>query len=412
MRLSGMTAIGSAEKRNEMDRIRESIRVIWRGRFRSLLTISGVAIGVFSVMCITVIGEIGKKGIRAELNSMGIGGLHIAVAEEQIGSTAFGKEELDLVKKSGYVEEATPFLTKTANIRVHGVPSQAILWGVDANASRIVSMELLHGRLITASDVQDRKRVCVVDAHFAESHYHRENIVGKRVEVWCDGRFLEFTVIGVVKTGGNLLQSMVGGIVPNFLYAPYLTLLQGSSGERFSQMVVKLADGAEESRAAEALSRGLDAQLGTEDGIKVDDLNGQREQLDGILDIVVSVLSVIGGISLLVAGLSIMTVMLMTVQQRTREIGIKKSIGAPCRVILAEFLTEALLISLIGSMIGAVGGIAFGGIAGALLGMGWIVDWKKLFLCMGFCLLAGGIFGGYPAMQAAKMKPVDALRAE
>ena len=395
-----------------MDMVKESLRHIVRKKSRSLLTMIGIGIGVLSVILISIIGEVGKRGIQAELDSMGIGGLHISATGSQLGVRLFGAEELDLVQQNNYVEEVTPFITKTGNIRVHGIQSQAVVWGIDANAADIVSLQLLHGRLLNREDVQQYNRVCIVDESFAQKFYCRSNIVGKSIELWSDGKYLSFEVIGVVESGGNLLQSVMGGIVPTFLYAPYPTVLQDTAAGHFSQMVAKLADGADESQAAEALSRGLGAQLGISDGIKIENLNGQKDQLNSILDIVVAVLSVIGGISLLVAGLSIMTVMLVTVQERTREIGIKKSIGASRGMILAEFLAEALILSLSGSLLGVIVGVLFGLLVGAFFGMGFVISWGTVGFCVLFCVLIGGLFGVYPAMQAAKLNPVDALRCE
>ena len=142
----------------------------------------------------------------------------------------------------------------------------------------------------------------------------------------------------------------------------------------------------------------------------MENLNSHKEQLNSVLDIVTTVLSIIGGISLVVAGLSIMTVMLVSVHERTREIGIKKSIGASKSAILFEFLAESLFITLIGGLAGAAIGTAAVVCGSLMIGLDVILNFRLILFCIGFTMIVGVLFGVYPAVKAAGLKPVDALR--
>lgn len=394
-----------------MDLMKHCMQNIFRKRLRSLLTILGIGIGVLSVVIISLIGEVGKSTINAELNSMGISGLYLS----GVGSgdeKLFGQAELETVRTSAGVEGATPLITKMLSVEGRGMATKAVVWGIDQHASSIVSMELLHGRLIRESDVSRKSRVCIVDESFARLLYKRPNIVGKTLTLQLEDGRAEFTVVGVVASGGNLLQGMMGDVVPSFLYVPFTALSAVEGSTEFSEIVAKLEPAADEEQTGQALIAALTSRLAGSGQVELKNLNQHKDRLNSVLDIVTALLSLIGGISLLVAGLSIMTVMLVTVHERTREIGIKKSIGASRRSILAEFLMEAFLLSLIGSLAGASVGLLLGAIGCLLLSLPLSINLASIGFCIVFAVTIGMLFGVYPAQKAASLKPVDALRVE
>ena len=381
-----------------------AIRHIKRRRLRALLTAAGIAVGVLSVVIVSVIGEVGKTAVNRELDSMGFGGLCISAGE---GAKAFSAELLKAVEESEFVTEVTPLLTKMTALRIRKAETGAVLWGVGDNAASIVSMELLHGRMISRGDVRRGAAVCIVDESFAKEQYKRTNIVGKIVAVNTPLGEQELKIIGVVRSGGAVLQGLMGGVVPSFLYVPYTAVTKMNAGQEITQILVKLCEGADEEEAAAAVMKTLG-----KGGYTAQNLNQQKEQLNGVLGIVTLILSALGGISLLVAGLSVMTVMLVTVHERTREIGIKKAIGATKRTILFEFLAEAVLLSLAGGAAGLLGGVLCGLLGCLLLGLPFAADIGALLFALFFPVLIGVIFGAYPAAKAAKVSPAQSLRSE
>ena len=394
-----------------IDLFRSALKNLRRRSGRISLTILGIAIGVASVVLIGNISQCGSDALTGELDSLGLGGLSVSMSSTSEGGW-LTETELENVRAADGVAEATPVLMQNASISSVLSSSSAFLWGIDSTAEDIISLQVLYGRLISKSDVKAASNVCLVDESFAQSAYKRDNIVGKKISVSCSGRTEEFEVIGVVKTGSGLLQNLIGDYVPSFVYAPYTTVQNFMGRSSFDQIAVKVDDGANVDRVGETITAGLSRLTGIQDGYVSNNLVKQRDGLANILEIITLVLSAVGAISLLVASLSIMTVMLVSVSERTREIGIKKSIGASKTVILLEFLFEAVFLTLIGCAFGILMGYLVSYAGASYFGMTLRFRIDIMLLAVGFSTLTGVIFGVYPAMKAAALKPVDALRVE
>lgn len=382
---------------------------IFRKRLRAFLTMIGIAIGVMSVVIISMIGEVGKATIQSELSSMGIGGMLIRT-ENTKSTSQFGREELELVQNHPAVKTAAPLLTQYSNVKLKQKKSSCVVWGIDQDITEIVSMELLYGRMINRSDVTGLSKVCVIDESYAQKIYKRSNIVGKTLQIAINGSYEDFEIIGITKAGGSILQNLMGNLVPCFTYIPYTTMENLSAKSGFGQIVMQPREEEEVVAVTTSIAKEVENSSGVR--VVVEDLNSQVARLTRILDIVTLVLTVISGISLLVAGLSIMTVMLVSVSERTREIGIKKSIGADSRMILLEFLTESFLLTGIGAAAGALIGVILGVIGCVVVGIAPLVNYQMILFSIGFAVVTGVLFGVYPAMKAAKMNPVEALRNE
>ncbi len=394
-----------------MDYLKNAFFHIWRKKGRALLTILGIAIGVMSVVLISMIGDVGKYIIQNELSSMGVDGVIVSIKSEH-QKLNMSAQELKLLQQEEGVAKAAPFMTSYSKVRVKQQDAKSLIWGIDQDSSDIISLELVHGRAIAKSDVQSMAKVCVVDENFAKANYHRSNIVGKQLSISFDGRYETFTIIGVVKSGGNILQGLMGEVVPCFTYLPYTTMQQMSLQSGFDKVIMKLNDGINRKQLENEIMETMDSSFGVTDAVEIEDLNQQMDQLNDILSIVTAVLTIIAGISLLVAGLSIMTVMLVSVSERTREIGIKKSIGATRGIILLEFMTESLLLTLIGAGIGALIGLGIGTAGCLLLGVHVIINLQTILWSILFAIAVGVLFGVYPAWKASRLSPVEALRHE
>ena len=392
-----------------LDLLKMSLLNLGRKRSRSFMTAAGIAIGVASVVLIATIGEIGKNVITGEIDSLGIGGLLISKNNRTAG-IQLGEEELEIVRSSGAVDSAIPVVLEYTKVYMRELMMDSAIWGIDYGANQVFSLKLLHGRLITKNDVTARKKVCVVDQNIARAFYKRDNIVGKILIVKFAGGQEELEIVGVVASGGNIMQGIIGEIIPCFVYMPYTSLQLISGKEDFDQIAVSVKKGVDGDVAGGQIAMSLSEKAGVKEGFKAENMASQKKKLDNVLGIITVVLSAIAGVSLVVSGLSIINVMMVSVTERTREIGIKKSIGASRINIMAEFLTEAFAISFIGSIAGTAIGIGIIATGCLLFDIPIVINWGIISFCIFFSVFVGVVFGVYPASVAAKLRPVDALR--
>ena len=376
-----------------------------RKRLRSVLTVSSIAIGTAMVVLILCIGHIGTAAIGDELENMGINGLSVTATEGLSGN------DLTLIRSLPAVRSALPLSLQFATALIDGGHHAVVGCGIDAGADQVISLKLLHGRMLTKRDLVEQTAVCVVDEALARDVYGRTNVLGESFTAVYESGSLELTVVGVTATGSSLLQNMTA-LIPYMVYLPYTTQQTVTGVDTFDQIAVRLSEGVGSEEAAGSIRRELQT-LGEYTGtLTTEDLASQRERLESLMGIVSLALAAIGGVSLLVSGFGIFTVMLSSVNERTREIGIKKAIGATKGRILAEFLAGALLMSLFGAVAGIL--LGCGGVAAGCLWLGFTPAFPVARLAFVFLLTLalGTAFGAYPAYQAAGLRPVEALRYE
>lgn len=390
--------------------IKQSLRVIGKSRLKAFLTVGGIAIGVSSVVIISSIGEMGKSAVDNQLTDMGMDSFVVTGTESNFDG--LWEKDLETLKSVPDVRNAMPLINYFTEISSRGENSPAMIWGVNEDADDVIELKTVSGRLINKSDVLSARKVCVVDEQIAMNRYKRNTIVGKEIGISINGRVENFEVIGVVSNGVNLLQNMFGDLVPSFVYIPYTTLSEETNNRYFTQIAVKLDDGTDSDSAFNALSHAVLCQRDEKTEIRVENLLKQKSQMNKIADITSKALSIVAGISLVVSGLSVMTVMLVSVKERTREIGIKKSIGAKNSDILTEFLTESVLITLIGGVIGLLFGFVFSALAGLITGLPSFMEAEGIIFVLFFVMVIGAVFGAYPAYKASRLSPVEALRSE
>ncbi len=389
--------------------MKELCRSAWislaRSRLRTLMTVCGIAVGTAMVVLISGIGAVGEKAVYKELESMGINGISVSASE---GLTV---PCLTSIRELSMVSQAMPLTLEFAGAELGGKKLSTVACGIDAGADQVISLQLLHGRLLTQGDLVGEAEVCVIDAALSQEAFGWDNAVGQTLTMLFDDMSVDMTVVGVTATGSSLLQN-VTSLIPYMVYVPYTTMQSAAGNDTFDQIAVRVSANHSTEQAQRAIQKSL-TQLSEEIGtLKTEDLSNQRARLERLVTVLSLGLTAIGGVSLLVSGCGIMTVMLSSVHEHTREIGIKKAIGATRSRILAEFIVGALLISAVGAGIGTLLGVSAIAIGGRLAG--FTVEWSAARLIGIFLLtlLLGVLFGAYPAYKAAGLKPVEALRQE
>ncbi len=387
--------------------IRSACRHIARRRGRALLTAGGVLIGVWMVTLVTLVGAAGADAVSGELQSMGLQGLSVSAVSGEI----LDENCLSAIRSVNGVQAAMPLVTVGGQGTLGDYTFTAYVGGIDAGAHQVVALETAAGRLFRESDIRAGAPVCVVDEAVAIAAYGSSNAVGRSLALSVGETTLTLRVVGVAKAGSSLLQS-VSGYLSGLVYLPYTTLQEVSGKQNFTQIAVQLAGDDRTETVRRQVIAALERSTGETDRFAAEDLAAQRGRLTRILDVVSWVLTAVSAVSLVVAGTGMLTSLLTAVNERVREIGIKQALGATHRRIMAEFLTESLLLAAGGATAGIVVGAAVGAGGLALFGLTPVMPWGRLCLVWTVTVLLGGVFGWYPARRAAALHPAEALRAQ
>ncbi len=385
--------------------IKSTVKNLRKKWLRTLLTVAGIGVGTLLITLVSILGDTGKAIIGKELNGMGLDGIAVSADAQD----ALNEDALTRIRSLYRVESAMPLAVRVTTARIGTLDTFVAACGIDAGADQVISLEVLHGRLLERGDISGAGNVCVVDEAVAKNAYNRENIVGKTLTLCVGDTTQTFTVVGVSKAGSSVMQN-VAGYIPYMVYFPYTTLQEMTGNDTFDRIAVRIADGAKMDKTRAALQRMLTGSDMGDTTYTLDNLATQRDKLERLMDIIALVLKVISAVSLLVAGMSIMTVMLVSVHERTGEIGIKKAVGATGRRIMWEFMTEAILLTLAGSLAGVAFALLFALVAALVSGIAVTVSVATIIGIVLFSIFLGVVFGVYPAQKAAALPPAVALR--
>lgn len=398
--------------------IKNSFRNLTRKKARTLLSVIAIAVGVTSVIVIWGISTAGTQMISNEFDSLGLDGITIGKSVNNI-SSAIGESEVEVIAANANVEKATPIIYSYSALSQVGDsnnPTSCVMWGIPEDADDAVSLEIVCGRMINSEDMENKSNVCLIDEATSSSVFGRENSVGESIAIMSKGKPVECEIIGIVRTGSGILQNMLGNFIPTFVYTPLTFAEKIEKRSDYDRITVKLKDA--DTQELETICSDINAQLigaldessKSKTSYSVTNLANHRDSLMNIMDMITLVLTAIGGISLLVAGMGIMTIMTVSVNERTHEIGIRKAIGASRLRIMLDFIVEAIILTLMGCAVGIAVSCAIGFIVELAFGFKLIINLNSVLLISAFSLLVGTLFGVYPAFKASCMKPVDALR--
>lgn len=385
---------------------RMALRSIYSNKLRAALTMLGIVIGVMALVVLVSLVSGATNSVTDAVSSLGSDLLTVTVSDDK--GSPISLEDLDSWSNTRDIGLIAPYATGSVTGKYGSDSDSFTVYGTTPSYAVIEGLQLSLGRFIKRSDVDNNTRVCVINAA-ATDLIGYEDCIGEQISF--DG--MKFTVVGVLSEDENLMTSFTSS--QKTAYIPYTSLLRISA--TVTEAVTSFVVSAPEGGIMDATEAAIDAKLlerfeEDEDAYSVTSLNIMEEAMSSITSVLSILLGGIAGISLIVGGIGIMNIMLVTVTERTREIGIRKAIGATRGTILRQFLMEAVVLCMLGCAIGIFLSWSILRIAAVVvssLSMSFSLNDTVVLIAVIFCFLIGVVFGLYPANKAAKMKPIDAL---
>lgn len=399
------------------ENIKLALKSLKSHKMRSLLTMLGIIIGIGSVITIVALGEGGKKIILGQFEAIGSSTIIIGTKTSD-KSDMFNSSDIAGIRENiDSVKYVSPMLEMYGQTILDGRVKQNIVSGVGEDMLKISNLTLISGRFINSRDILSSRASVVIDESTAKYFFKTSDCVGEDIYVKSYGAEKKFTVVGVVKDMlGDIPTTGIEEIddqIPNIIYIPY-PVAEEYFGVYNNQIYVVGEDPEKLDELSNLVQRYLHMKHRNSDKnpYKVTSLVNILEQINVIMNIVTSFIGAVAAISLFVGGIGIMNILLVSVTERTREIGIQKALGATTKIILYQFLTEAIVLSLIGGILGIIVGISGAWILGSMANIVPILSIKVVIVTLVFSSCIGLFFGIYPAKKAASLNPIDALRYE
>lgn len=403
---------------NYTNLFRIAVRALVRNKLRAILTMLGIVIGVASVIAMLAIGEGSKQNIRSQISSMGTNMIIVVpitngrVTLGPSGLTAMKYKDVETLRNEAVnLASASPEVRVTGRAIYGNENTETQIYGVSEEYLAIRKLEIETGRLFNSNELRGMSKVCLLGQTVVENLFG-EGIdpVGMSIRI----KKLPFLVIGVLKDKG---ENGMGQDLDDLIIAPYTTVQRRLAAIDYITGIYASAVNEENGQAAideikTILRRTHKLSDTEEDNFAVMSQSELIKTASSITDILTYLLGAIAGISLLVGGIGIMNIMFVSVTERTREIGLRMSIGGRGSDILKQFLVESMLLSIIGGLTGIIFGYLIAQAAGSIMGSPAVITTQSVVLAFAVCFIIGVFFGWYPARKASNLNPIDALRYE
>jgi putative ABC transport system permease protein len=379
-----------------------ALRSIKGNKLRSVLTMLGIIIGVSSVIVLVSIAQGSTTNVTSQINSLGTNLLTINTFGTNLSLT---EDKINKLGKLSGIQALSPVVSGRISVKKDRTSSQTTLTGTNAAYESVRNTNVSNGRFLTDIDLEYRQKIAVLGATTAQNLFGTENPVGQYIQL--NGN--SFKVVGVLASKG----SSMGQSGDDLVIVPLSTAerlvkttsinqvyLQGKTGQNMDLVM------------AEVQNSMASMYPNQTDNYSVMNQQDLMSTMSSVSNTMTMMLGGIAGISLLVGGIGIMNIMLVSVSERTKEIGIRKAIGAKRRDILLQFLIESVVLSAMGGIIGIIFGLGVGKILGSALSMTVTFSSSIVLFSFLFSLVVGIVFGVFPANKASKLNPIQALRYE
>lgn len=397
-----------------------ALRALTNNKMRAFLTMLGIIIGVASVISMLAIGAGSKQSIRDEIGQMGSNMIMVQPGNGSFGGVRQSASSMQtlkmtdyesLVRETNYLSKITPTVSSSGQVVKGANNSPTTIYGVNEQYIDIRGYSVGSGNMFTAQDIRKAAKVCIVGQTVVDNLFSAgEDPLGKTIRF---GK-IPLKIVGVLEAKG---YNTMGMDQDDLILAPYTTVQKRILAITYLQGITAAALSEEYSNQAieeitEILQRNHAIKIGQENDFNVRSQQEMMETMSSVMDMMTILLGCIAGISLLVGGIGIMNIMYVSVTERTREIGLRMSIGAMGRHILMQFLIEAVIISVTGGIIGVLVGIGASGLIKMIAGWPVSIQAYSIVLAFVVCTVTGIFFGWYPAKKASDLNPIDAIRYE
>ena len=405
---------------NTTNLLKIALRALANNKLRGFLTMLGIIIGVASVHTMLAIGQGSKRSIQAQISEMGSNMIMIQPGADMRGGVrqdASAMETLklqdyeDIVNETRYVSATSPSVNSSGQAIYGANNAPTTVYGISPDYMEIRRYEVEDGDMFSDQDVQTAAKVCVIGKTVVDNLFPGgENPVGRVIRF----QKLPFRVVGVLKSKG---YNSMGMDQDDLILAPYTTIqkkilaITHLQGITCSALKEEYTDQAID-EISEILRRNHRLRETDDDDFTIRSMQELSTMLTSTTDIMTTLLAAVAGISLLVGGIGIMNIMYVSVTERTREIGLRMSIGAKGMDILAQFLIESILISVTGGLIGVLFGVGAALIVNVVAHFPIYIQPWSVLLSFVVCTVTGVFFGWYPAKKAAQLDPIEAIRYE